>query len=143
MRSKYSTAFQTVKEIESNLANLSISKDIYATPYTGKPLATKSEYVEGEQMYATEDIAFVNTREFSRTGDYFLKNGVYTNAHPVYDREEYTRFWDEEEKRRKNGMVLPGKLIKENGVWKLQEIHITGEHYGYLNYGEIKRSKDF
>ena len=40
-----------------------------------------------------------------------------------YDREEYTRFWDEEEKRRKNGMVLPGKLIKENGVWKLQEIH--------------------
>ena len=143
MRSKYSTAFQTVKEIENNLANLQISKDIYATPYTGKPLATKSEYVEGEQMYATEDIAFVNTKEFSRTGDYFLKNGVYTNAHPVYDREEYNRFWDEEEKRRKNGMVLPGKLIKENGIWKLQEIHITGEHYGYLNYGEIKRSKDF
>ena len=92
-------------------------------------------------MYATEDIAFVNTKEFSKTGDYFLKNGVYTNAHPVYDREEYTRFWDEEEKRRKNGMVLPGKLIKENGIWKLQEVHITGEHYGYLNYGEIKRSK--
>lgn len=143
MRSKYSTAFQTVKEIENNLSNLQISKEIYSTPYTGKPLVTKSEYVEGEQMYATEDIAFVNTKEFSKTGDFFLKNGVYTNAHPVYDREEYTRFWDEEEKRRKNGMVLPGKLIKENGIWKLQEVHITGEHYGYLNYGEIKRSKDF
>jgi len=83
MRSKYSTAFQTVKEIENNLANLQLSKDIYSTPYTGKPLATKSEYVEGEQMYATEDIAFVNTKEFSKTGDYFLKK-VYIQMHTLY-----------------------------------------------------------
>lgn len=143
MRSKYSTAFQTVQELEPNLSNLSLSKEIYLSPYTSKPLATKSEYVEGEKMYATEDIAFVNTREFSKSGDYFLKNGVYTNAHPVYDREEYNKFWDIEEERRKFGMKLPGKLVKENGVWKMQEVHITGEHYGYLNYGEIKRSKEF
>ena len=144
MRSKYSTAFQTVQEIRPNLGNLDISKEIYLSPFTPKPLVSRSLVsAEEEKMYATEDIAFVNTREFSRTGDYFLKNGVYTTAHPVYDREDYTAFWDEEEKRRKEGLTLPGKLIKENGIWKMQEVHITGEHYGYLNYGEIKRSKEF
>ena len=40
-------------------------------------------------------------------------------------------------------MVLPGKLIYENGQYKMQKVHIEGAHYGYLNYGEIKRSKDF
>src|SRR5690606_22750065 len=77
------------------------------------------------------------------SGDYYIKNGVYTNAHPIYDKEEYKAFWDEEERRRKDGLILPGKLLYENGIYKLQDVHITGEHYGYLNYGEIKRSKEF
>ena len=143
MRSKHSTAYQDVDKIKHNLHNLGVITDIYNQPYSAKPLAHKTEYVDGENMYTVEDIAFVNTREFSKSGDYFLKNGVYTNAHPVYDRQEHKRFWDEEEHRRKHGLVLPGKLYNDNGVWKIQQVHITGEHYGYLNYGEIKRSKEF
>lgn len=143
MRPIESSAFQIVKENEPILHNLAISSEVYTSPYTAKPLVGKTEAVEGEKMFAFDDIAFVNTAEFSKTGDHFIKHGVYTNAHPVYDREEYNKFWDIEEDRRKNGMTLPGKLLFENGVWKMQEVHITGQHYGYLNYGEIKRSKEF
>ena len=143
MRPITSTAFQTALDKESQLSNLAISSEVYTSPYKGRSLVGKDGGVEGEQMFDFDDIAFVNTSEFSKSGEFFMKNGVYTKAHPIYDKREFTAFWDEEEKRRKEGLTLPGKLIFENGVWKMQEVHITGPHYGYLNYGEIKRSKDF
>lgn len=143
MRPIESNSFHTVQQLESKLHVLPVSREVYHSPYIAKPLIGRDTAVEGEKMFGFEDIAFVNTSEFSKTGKYFLDNGVYTSAHPVYDKEEYDAFWDIEEDRRKNGMTLPGKLVYENGLWKMQEVHITGEHYGYLNYGEIKRSKDF
>ena len=143
MRPIDSIAYQTVKELEGKYGNLAISSEVYLSPYKGKPLIGRDARIEGEQMFSFDDIAFVNTSEFSKTGDYYIKNGVYTNAHPIYDKQEYDAFWDEEERRRKEGLTLPGKLILENGEYKLQKVHITGQHYGYLNYAEIKRSKDF
>ncbi len=87
--------------------------------------------------YEFEDIAFVNTNLFNETARYFKKNGVYTKAHP--SSSEYKEFWDLEEKRLKEGMTVPGKLyIDSLGLTKIQEVRITGEHYGYLNYGRIK-----
>ncbi len=91
-------------------------------------------------LYEIEDIAFCNTSEFTATGRYFKKNGIYTKA-PKHSRE-YKEFWDIEEERRTNGMSLPGKLIYEGNVPKMQEVKITGEHYGFLNYARIKRVKD-
>lgn len=143
MRSINSTAFQTVRDQERFLSTMDTSTEVYDSPYIAKSLIGKEGAMDGESMYTFDDIAFVNTNEFSRTGKNFQKNGVYTNAHPIYDREEYNAFWDEEERRRMHGMTLPGKLVNENGIWKMQEVHITGQHYGYLNYGEIKRSKEF
>lgn len=141
MRSVDSTAYQTVEALESQLGYLKQHEEVYVSPYTPKPL--KIQGVEDEYIYSTEDIAFVNTSEFTKSGQHYTKHGVYTTAHPVFNKKEYTAFWDLEEKRRKEGLTLPGKLILENNEWKIQQVHITGEHYGYLNYGEIKRSKEF
>lgn len=96
-------------------------------------------------LYILEDIAFCNTNQFNETARYFKKNGVYTKA-PKGSRE-YNQFWDIEEERRTNGMKAPGKLTTILGpdgkpYQSIQEVHITGEHYGFLNYGRIKRTKD-
>lgn len=141
MRSIHSTAYQTVEQLESQLGNLQIIDDVYVSPYTAKPLTISG--IEDESIFSTEDISFVNTSEFSKSGNFYLKNGVYTTAHPVFDKRDYTEFWDLEERKRKEGLTLPGKLYLDGDEWKIQKIHITGEHYGYLNYGEIKRSDEF
>src|ERR1700749_4924956 len=86
--------------------------------------------------YEFEDIAFVNTSQFTEAARFFKKHGVYTKAQK--GTREYNEFWDQEEERRINGMSAPGKLV--NG--KLQTVHITGEHYGFLNYARIWRTED-
>jgi hypothetical protein len=143
MRSVSSTAYQTVEHLEDSLPFLKTYDEVYVTPYSPKPL--KVQGIENEMIYSTEDIAFVNTAEFSKTGNHFLKHGVYTTAHPIFNKKDYTEFWDLEEKKRKEGLTLPGKLYLDevDDEWKIQQVHITGQHYGYLNYGEIKRSKEF
>jgi hypothetical protein len=95
----------------------------------------------GEVGVEFEDIAFCNTNLFTETAQYFLKNGVYTKA-PDGTRE-FQEFWDIEEDRIKNGLTAPGKLVtNERGEVSIQEVHITGDHYAYLNYGQIKLTKD-
>ena len=146
MRSINSDAFERVKALGSQLSSLSIDPNysIYQSPYTEKPLETFEEDTRNLTMYSAEDIAFVNTSEATKVGKHYLKTGKYTNAHPKYDNREFTEFWNREEEKCKNGIVIPGKLVTDDkGNHSLQEIHITGEHYGYLNYGEIKRSKEF
>lgn len=92
-------------------------------------------------LYEFEDIAFVNTNEFSRAAQHFKKYGVYTKA--PEGTKDYNDFWDIEEDRRTNGMTLPGKLITDKyGKQTIQQVHITGEHYGFLNYARIYRTKD-
>lgn len=94
--------------------------------------------INAKGLYEFEDISFVNTQEFTRTAQHYLKYGCYTFADP--DSYEYDEFWDIEEDRIHNGMTLPGKLICENGIYRIQNVTITGEHYAYLNYGRIKRT---
>ena len=57
----------------------------------------------------------------------FLKNGVFTNALP--GTKDYYDFWDEEKKRCIYG-------------YKIDELHVTGYHYFYLNYCPIDRAID-
>lgn len=146
MRSITSNAYDIVQSLGDSVQSLvrDPNTGIYRTPYTEKPLETFTSDDDSLTMFAAEDIAFCNTSEFTRAAQTYIKTGKYTKADPVYDRAEYDAFWDEEEKRCKEGMTLPGKLIKnDKGEYVLQDIHITGEHYGYLNYAEIKRSKGF
>lgn len=73
--------------------------------------------------YIIKPITFVNTAEFCRSANHFLKHGCYT-----FDKEgtiSYREYWDEEERRCKEGYTVGG-------------IRITGEHYAYLNFGRIK-----
>ena len=146
MRTVESKAFEIVEALSDKLPSLVLNKElgIYETPYTEVPLETFTEETQNLTMFTADDIAFVNTSEFSKSGQHYLKYGKYTNAHPLYDKREYDAFWDEEERRCREGMTLPGKLFKNSrGEYEIQQVHITGEHYGYLNYGEIKRSKGF
>lgn len=109
---------------------------VIETPYT-------CDSSTGENLYEPIDLVFYNTSDFSETGKHFLEHGVYTFLDPIIDREEYDAFWDEEERRRKEGMILPCSLAKrEDGSYALQDLHITGEHYGYLNFAPIKRVKE-
>lgn len=91
--------------------------------------------------YKWEDIAFCNTELFLETRRHYEKYGEYCSAHP--ESLEFKEFWDREEDRRLNGMTAPGKLIRNpDGSLTIQEVHITGAHYDYLNYGQIKLTKD-
>lgn len=102
----------------------------------------KEESLAGLPIYTPKDIVFYNTRAFSEMGDRWMKTGSYTDLHPIYNKKEYDAFWDEEERRRKEGLTLPCALVKkDDGRYVLQDLHITGEHYGYLNYAPIKRVK--
>ena len=112
---------------------LDSSLGVLTSPYN------KVTGITDDILYEPLDIAFYNTKQFSSTGQYYLDNGVYTSLHPIYDKIAYDKFWDEEEKRRKEGYTLPCAIIKKDGGYVLQNLHITGEHYGYLNYAPIKR----
>lgn len=67
-------------------------------------------------------LKFVNTAVFSESARHYLKHKCYTLA-PM-GTSEYIEFWDEEERRCKEGYTVGG-------------VRITGEHYAYLNYGRI------
>jgi hypothetical protein len=147
MKTIHSNAYDLVNSLgEEQIPKLTLDRTsgLYTTPYREMEMRAIENSSNKLKMYDAEDVAFVNTSLFSETGKYFQKTGKYTKAHPLYDKAEYDAFWNEEERRCKEGMTVPGKLItKSDGSKYLQEVHITGEHYGYLNYGEIKRSKEF
>lgn len=70
----------------------------------------------------------VNTAQFSYTARDFKKNGgQYTKA-PVGSRE-YFDFWDEEERRCRDGYTC-------SGLW------IPGRYYGYLNFSVMSKVPD-
>ena len=73
--------------------------------------------------FLVKPITFVNTAEFCRSANHFLKHGCYTFAKE--GTISYREYWDEEERRCKEGLEVGG-------------VKITGEHYAYLNFGRIK-----
>ena len=96
---------------------------------------------DGEVGYEFEDIKFVNTSQLNEAARHYKQFGCYTKA-PAGSLE-FNQFWDIEEERLLNGMTVPGKLYyDEYGVAHVQEVRITGEHYGYLNYGRIRMTTD-
>ena len=73
--------------------------------------------------YIIKPLMFVNTLEFSRAAQHFVRFGKYTLAKE--DTLPHKEFWDEEERRCKEGYTVGG-------------VRITGEHYAYLNYARIR-----
>ena len=99
------------------------------------------ELNNGSLAYEYEDIMFCNTSEFSASAKHFLKHGCYTFA-PA-GTIDYNDFWEAEEYKILNGVSLPGKLIVDSkGKHSIQDVHITGHHYAYLNYAQIKLTQE-
>lgn len=103
-------------------------------------------------LFELEDIAFCNTSEVTEMARHYKQHDCYTFEQS--GSRAYTQLWDREEDRRKNGIIIPGRLVtvKETRIidnhprvftrQEIQKIHITGKHYGFLNYGRIKLTKD-
>ena len=114
---------------------MEIVNDIYHSP------VVESKYAEN--AFAINEIAFVNTNLINEPARFFKKHGVYTKLHPKYDKREYQQYWDLQEKYCRNGIVVPGKLYRDtDGDIKIQQVHITGDHYFYLNFCPILLSDD-
>lgn len=69
------------------------------------------------------NLKFVNTQLFCEAATHFMKFNCYTFAPP--GTYEYQEYWDEQDRRCKEGYTVGG-------------VRITGEHYAYLNFGRIK-----
>lgn len=107
-----------------------------------------------EQAYINDDISFFNINLAREAANYFDKHGEYPYPPPVPRDEndkdfyfrfqqtaaypEYKAYWDEEERRCREGVIIPGQLLP-NG--SLKDVHITGNHYSYLNYNQIIHTK--
>jgi len=74
-----------------------------------------------------DDLTFVNMEYFREPAKYFLKHGVYT--HEPFGSPRYLAYWDEQDKRCREGYTVGG-------------VTLTGEHYGYLNFAQIKVTQD-
>ena len=73
--------------------------------------------------YITSPQSFLNTSQFSEAANYFVKHGYYCD-YPA-GTYQWNEYWDEQERRCKNGFMVGG-------------IRITGEHYSYLNFCRVK-----
>lgn len=74
------------------------------------------------------DDKFVNVHLFSQMADFYRKNKCYTTFKE--DSIPYRQLRKREEYRRLHGFDAP--CLLRNG--KIQDVHITGEHYNFLNY---------
>lgn len=70
---------------------------------------------------------FVNTKVFSEEAQFFIKNKRYNCG--MKGSTEYDAWWDEQEHRLDNG-------------YQVGDVAITGEHYGYLNFCQIRLTDD-
>jgi len=104
------------------------------------------------------DFSFVNTHLLSPAANEYEKNkrdiGIinWVNSLEIPKTEnrdkyfycphlsgtsEYNAFWAEESRRRKGGYTAKCKLLRTG---EIVDLHITGDHYNYLNYGRILRT---
>lgn len=77
---------------------------------------------------------FINTHLFTEMADYYRKNGEYTSL--KVDSINHRKLRKREEYRRKHGFTAPCRL-KSDGT--IEDVHITGGHYNFLNYTRMER----
>lgn len=80
---------------------------------------------------------FVNTNLFTEMADMYLAKGKYTSYKP--DSIPHRQLRRRECDRRKNGYSAPCWL-NENG--QIEDIHISGDYYNYLNYTRMELTDD-
>ena len=80
------------------------------------------------------NFTFTNTKAFREAGITYDKHKKFT--FDDVDSFEYNKFVDVEEHRREYGLTKNCKLTKSGEILPL---HITGEHYNFINYGIIEK----
>lgn len=80
---------------------------------------------------------FINTHLFTEMADTYLKTGKYTNYKP--DSIPHRQLRRRECDRRRNGYSAKCWLNEQGQV---EEIHISGDYYNYLNYTRMELTDD-
>ena len=80
---------------------------------------------------------FVNTHLFTEMADYYKKNKKYTNY--KVDSIPHRQLRRRESERRRNGLSAP---CWQNPDGSIEDIHITGSHYNFLNYTRMERTDE-
>ena len=89
-----------------------------------------------------ESGGFLMNIEFTFTSMHlFRKSGITYDKHSKFtffenDTYEYDKFVETEEYRREYGMTKPCKVNRDGTI---TDLHITGEHYNFINYGLIEK----
>ncbi len=146
-----------------------VNSDKSKYPFASNTINPKTNryYIDKEDDFLIGDsggflmnwsFAFVNTEIFSEVANTFeqnsrnkevvswvegldIKRTENRNKHYycpyVKGTPRYEEFWKRETNRRRNGMTAKCKLLKTGEIVNL---HITGDHYNYLNYSRILRT---
>lgn len=80
---------------------------------------------------------FVNTHLFTEMASYYKKNKKYTNY--KVDSIPHRQLRRRECERRRNGFSAP---CWQNPDGSIEDIHITGSHYNFLNYTRMERTDE-
>jgi len=134
-----------------------LKEDLSQYPFarTGNHPVTGDNYIDDDDDFLignsggflmNMNFIFINTNEYTEAAQHYMKYGKYT-LH-AKGTVQYNRFWSEEARRRRLGLVRNCKLLKKNvkewlatGNKKLlKPLRITGDHYHYLNYGRMIRT---
>lgn len=77
---------------------------------------------------------FVNTHLLYEVADFYRKHKVFTNL--KVDSVAHRQFRKREEYRREHGFTAPILMMPDGTI---QDVHITGSHYNFLNYVRINQ----
>jgi len=89
------------------------------------------------------NFTFINTHLFSEAANNYNKNtklgykGSEAYAGALSGSRKYYEFWKRETIRRRHGLTAPCKVLEGGHV---VDLHITGDHYFYLNYSRMNRT---
>ena len=109
--------------------------------------ATEAGYYDPYNMFLIGDSGgflmnirpgkFVNTHLFTEMANYYKKNKKFTNY--KVDSIPHRQLRRRESERRRNGFSAP---CWQNPDGSIEDIHITGSHYNFLNYTRMERTDE-
>ena len=122
-----------IERNDSFIDYINEDKSLYKTAAQAGYIDLDNDFLIGDSggFLFNFDCTFIDTYKFSEAARYFEDNASYTYFE--IDSPEWNKFREQEEYRREFGLTMPCKL--QNG--EIKDLHITGEHYNFLNYGRI------
>ena len=127
---KYISDYPFLQYIREDKSRYKHAKDAgYNDPYDLFLIGDSGGFL----LNINEGDKFVNTKLLTEVSEFYIKNGVYTTY--KVDSIPHRQFRKREEERRRSGFTAPCWI--RNGV--LQDVHITGSMYNYLNYTRMRK----